>query len=57
MVTICIKGAVERGDRSYFTFRSFKNYDRDMFVSDLSEILDNDRGLNHDLLFAYAWML
>ena len=38
MVTICIKGVVEKGERSIYKYRSFRNYDRDMFVNDLSEI-------------------
>ena len=42
MVTLCIKGVVTRGQRSISTYRSIKNFDRDMFVDDLSEIRDND---------------
>ena len=45
MVTICIKGVVEKGERSIYKYRRFRNYDRDMFVNDLSEI--HVRDINH----------
>ena len=38
MVTACIKGVVERVERSIYKYRRFKNYDQDMFFNDLSEI-------------------